>query len=129
MTSVIFPLAKYPISQSKLQEELDLVVAEDTTLFTPALIKDCQYLRACTDESLRDRPPVGIGLLRITPPAGAKIAGYFVPGGTTVSARTWTIHHDSNLFTGLFSYKPERWFDEKEGHLLRKHSFPFSPGG
>ena len=94
-----------------------------------ALIKDCQYLRACIDESLRDRPPVGIGLRRITPPAGAKIASYFVPGGITVSAPTCTIHHDPNLFTDPFSYKPERWFDGKERPLLRKYSLPFSTGG
>lgn len=93
------------------------------------MIKDCQYPRACIDESLRDRPPVGIGLPRMIPLSGAKIARHFIPGGTTVSVPTWSVHHDPSLFAKPFEYNPDRWFDEKEGPLLRKYILPFSTRG
>ncbi|KAK9371396.1 cytochrome P450 [Lipomyces kononenkoae] len=129
LTNTVFHLAKNPNIQAKLQLLLDECMAEDVVVPNHDMIKDCQYLRACIDESLRDKPPVGIGLPRLLPPEGATIAGHFVPGNTTVSAATWTIHHDPHLFPEPFKYRPERWLDEKEGPIARKYCLPFSTGG
>ena len=71
-----------------------------------------RYLRACIDESLRHLPPTSIGLLRMTPPQGALIAGHHIPGGITVSVPTYTLHHDPALFPAPWEYRPERWLDE-----------------
>lgn len=129
MTAVIFHLAKNPITQSKLQEELDLAIPKDTTICTPALIKDCSYLRACIDESLRDRPPVGIGLPRLTPPAGAKIAGHFIPGelpfplppGRFITIQLCSqIHSATSRSAGLM---------RKRGLCFENILFPLAPEG
>ncbi|KAK9350688.1 cytochrome P450 [Lipomyces doorenjongii] len=129
LTNIVFHLAKNSEAQVKLQQILDEILADDVVVPRHDMIKDCQYLRACIDESLRDKPPVGIGLPRKLPPEGATIAGYFVPGNTTVSAATWSIHHDSNLFPQPFQFRPERWLDEEEGAIARKYCLPFSTGG
>ncbi len=42
------------------------------------------YLQACIEEALRIYPPAPLDLLRKTPPAGAMIAGHFVPGNVRV---------------------------------------------
>ncbi|KAK9233882.1 cytochrome P450 [Lipomyces kononenkoae] len=129
LTNIVFHLAKNPNIQDHLQQLLDECMDEEVVVPTHEMVKDCQYLRACIDESLRDKPPVSIGLPRLVPPEGATIAGYFVPGNTTVSAATWTIHHDPQLFPEPFKYRPERWLDEKEGPIARKYCLPFSTGG
>jgi cytochrome P450 len=57
------------------------------------------------------------------------IAGQLIPGNTTVSVPTWTVHHDATLFPDPYAFKPERWFDEEQLPQLRKFCLPFSTGG
>ena len=129
LTSLVFHLAANPDVQRKLQDEIDALIPAGTEVCDHETVKDAPYLRACIDESLRERPPVGIGLPRRTPPEGATIDGHFIPGNTAVSVPTWTVHHDQEIFPEPFRYKPDRWFDEKELPNLRKFCLPFSTGG
>lgn len=129
LTSLTYHLASNPAAQRKLQAELDSVFLSGTDICNHDSIKNVKYLRACIDESLRDRPPVPIGLPRCTPPSGSMIAGQHIPGNTTVSVPTWTVHHDATLFPDPHAFKPERWFDEEQLPQLRKFCLPFSTGG
>ncbi|OQU96086.1 hypothetical protein CLAIMM_02220 isoform 2 [Cladophialophora immunda] len=129
LTSLMYHLARNQAAQKKLQEEVDPVFPAGVEVCHNDAVKDIQYLRNCIDEALRERPPVGIGLPRITPPEGCVIAGQKIPGNTTVSVPTWSVHHNPHLFPDPFEFKPERWSDEKQLPALRKFCLPFSTGG
>lgn len=125
----MYHLARNQAAQKKLQEEIISAFPPGVQVCSNDAVKDIQYLRNCIDEALRERPPVGIGLPRITPPQGCVIAGQKIPGNTTVSVPTWSVHHDPDLFPDPFEFKPERWTDEKQLPALKKFSLPFSTGG
>ena len=129
LTSLLYHLARNQEAQKKLQSKVDPVFLPGVQVCAHNDVKDISYLRNCIDESLRERPPVGIGLPRITPPEGCAIAGQKIPGDTSVSVPTWSIHHNPDLFPDPYAFKPERWTDEKQLPALKKFSLPFSTGG
>ena len=129
MTNTLYLLLKTPAALSKLRSEIHSALLGQTTSSphpdspTPPIIpytttlSPLRYLRACIDESLRHLPPTSIGLLRMTPPQGALIAGHPVRGGITVSVPTYTLHHDPHLFPDPWEYRPERWLDGAAGNV------------
>lgn len=139
MTNTIYLLLKHPNALKSLRDELQesLAVAGDIEglrkqhgVFPYAVVSPLKYLRACLDEGLRHLPPTSIGLLRQTPPEGARIAGQWIKGGVTVSAPTYTIQHDERLFSDPWSFRPERWISgsDEEKQNLKDYVFPFSLG-
>ena len=128
LTNTLYLLASHPATLRKLREELSAVMGSEST--TPAFDKlmACPYLRACLDESLRLRPPVAIGLPRVTPPQGATVCGHFIPGGVTVSVPILEINRHKDLFVRPDDFDPERWFDEKQLPNLKTYVQPFSIG-
>ncbi|CEJ62465.1 hypothetical protein PMG11_10962 [Penicillium brasilianum] len=129
LTNTIFLLLKHPLALRKLRQELESITAVNET--TPAFDKlmGSPYLRACIDESLRLRPPVAIGLPRMTPAQGATICGYFIPGAVTVSAPILELNRHPDLFPNPDEFDPDRWFDEKQLPNLKEYVQPFSIGG
>jgi benzoate 4-monooxygenase len=125
----MYHLARNQEAQKILQAEVDPVFDDNMTVCPHSAVAHISYLRHCIDESLRERPPVGIGLPRITPPEGAVIAGQRIPGNTAVSVPTWSVHHNAELFPDPHEFKPERWTDEKQLPALKRFSLPFSTGG
>lgn len=137
MTNALYLLMKNPRVIKKLRNEInealggiDNAYADDISIFTSEKMSQVRYLRACLDEALRDLPPTSIGLLRMTPPEGATVAGHYLKGGITASVPTYTIHHDANLFPDPFAYKPERWLEssEEERRNLKTCVIPFTLG-
>lgn len=129
LTNTLFLLANHPAALTKLRDELDAVMAPgditpkfDTLMASP-------YLRACLDESLRLRPPVAIGLPRVTPPQGATICGHRIAGGVTVSAPILELNRHKDLFPRPNEFDPDRWLDEKQLPNLKEYVQPFSIGG
>lgn len=129
LTNTLFLLVTHPAALEKLRQELDTVMIEDET--TPPFDKlmASPYLRACLDESLRLRPPVAIGLPRVTPAHGTKISGHFIPGGVTVSAPIIELNRHKDLFPRPDDFDPDRWFDEQQLPNLKEYVQPFSIGG
>lgn len=74
MTSVLYHIIKNKRVFKKLREELDQVLGKQRCVPTYDQVKNLGYLRACIDEGMRDRPPTGLGLPRVTPPEGVIIA-------------------------------------------------------
>jgi cytochrome P450 len=138
MTNTLYLLVKHPRVLEKLQEELAAVMpgahdgdddlSEAVALYGTA--SSLKYLRACLDEGLRHLPPTSIGLLRMTPPEGAVIAGESIKGGVTVSVPTYTLHHEPTLFSDPWSFKPERWLEgsDEERENLKRYVIPFTLG-
>lgn len=129
LTNTLFLLAKHPETLAKLRQELDEVMTPD--MITPDfnMLMAAPYLRACLDESLRLRPPVAIGLPRVTPPEGSTICGHFIPGGVTVSVPILEMNRHPDLFPRADEFDPSRWFDEKQLPNLKEYVQPFSVGG
>lgn len=140
MTNSFFLLLKHPHTLKRLRAELNEVLCNSSIELTEQTSKSpvlrygqvscVKYLRACVDEGLRHLTPTSVGLQRMTPPQGAKIAGHWIKGGITVSVPTYTLHHDPVLFPEPFVFKPERWLEGKEEDRqnLKDFFIPFTLG-
>jgi cytochrome P450 len=71
-------LVKNPELLKKLTAEVrsSFAFADEITLSS---VGKLSYLQACLDEALRSYPPVPVGMPRVVPEGGAKVAGEFVP--------------------------------------------------
>lgn len=56
---------------------------------------------------------------RISPDKSIKYGKYEIPAGTPVSMTIPIMHHDEQIFPDAKGFHPERWVDEKMGHLDR----------
>lgn len=128
-TNTLYLLATHPGVLERLRDELSGFMMPDNTTPDFNMLMAAPFLRACLDESLRVRPPVAIGLPRVTPPEGSKICGHFIAGGTTVSAPIIELNTHESVFPNAKAFHPDRWFDEKQQGALRVYSQPFSIGG
>ncbi|KAI0391871.1 cytochrome P450 oxidoreductase [Xylariaceae sp. FL0594] len=88
------------------------------------------YLNAVILETLRIHPNTGTILERQTPPEGATIDGYFVPGGVTVGVNAWVLHRDRTIFGDeADAFRPERWLGAKEERArMNQCLFSFGAG-
>ena len=67
---------------------------------------------AVIHESLRIHGNLGLINERITPPGGANIDGYHIPGGTIVGINPWVIHRNTDIFgKDVDVFRPERWLE------------------
>ncbi len=130
LTGTMYLLTKWPRTAEKLRKELEdaLGDSEDPGVCAFDEVKNLPYLRACVDEAMRMRPPLRGGLPRVTPPEGMMIAGEWIAGNTTVSVPTYSLHHDADLFSDPWTYKPERWLEDDAADLQQVF-IPFSAGG
>lgn len=129
LTNTIWLLAKHPPAFQRLRREIDALnlTSEEPPSFDTLM--GLSYLRCCIDESLRLRPPVAIGLPRVTPPEGSTICGEFIKGGVTVSAPILELNRSASLFPSPSSFDPDRWCDSEQLPNLREYVQPFSIGG
>lgn len=71
--------------------------------------KPIAYLDYIIQESLRLKPSVPAGLVRMTPPKGIQVDEVFIPGNTIVSVPTYTIQRDARYWDNPLVFIPERW--------------------
>lgn len=129
LTNTLWLLAKHPETFAKLRAELDGLMSAEMISPDFNILMASPYLRACLDESLRLRPPVAIGLPRVTPKEGSTICGHFIQGGVTVSVPILELQRDPTLFLKPEEFDPDRWFDPSQIANLREYVQPFSIGG
>ena len=72
-------------------------------------LENLPLLTATIKESLRCAPGVPSSLLRVVPPAGARIGGKSIPGGTVVGMSTVLVHQSSDLFKDPEVFDIDRW--------------------
>ncbi|KFY28483.1 hypothetical protein V491_00439 [Pseudogymnoascus sp. VKM F-3775] len=116
LSSIFYYLLRNPPTLTRLLAELD--DAEKRGGFadaTPGVVswaeaQQLPYLDAVVKEAFRVHPAAGLPLERVIPPAGATIAGHFVPGGTIVGCSAWVLHQNPTIFGADSSqFRPERW--------------------
>jgi hypothetical protein len=118
MTYMLHEIATRPAVQAALRAELMTLdppfvhPAGPTCAITTATLRALDalpFLDAVIMETLRLRNPVLMLTRRVVPPGGAVIDGYFLPGGTEVSASTHTMHMNAEVFPKPEVWDPQRW--------------------
>lgn len=95
------------------------VTAEVRTAFNSSedinwhTVGELEYLDATMQEALRLFSPAPANQQRLVPPAGATIAGHYVPGGYTVAVAPWAATRSATNFADAERYDPERWLPGK----------------
>lgn len=122
LTYLIWAVSRDARVRDKLVEELAIVPEP----VVDRNLRDLPYLNQVINETLRLYTAVPFGLPRSTPSEGATINGYFVPGGTTVSTQSYSMHRDPTIFRDPDDFKPERW--EEVTKDMKDASLPFGGG-
>ncbi len=105
LTYLVWSVSRHPGVKAKLMKELNSL-ADD---YTDQQVQKLPYLNQVIKETLRLYPAVPAGLPRVVPPSGASLGGYWVPGGSTVSAQAYSLHRDPVVFPEPERFIPERW--------------------
>ncbi|GME32785.1 cytochrome P450 [Neofusicoccum parvum] len=110
LASLFFYLVAYPECYRKLASEVRATFASATEIRSGAKLTSCRYLRACMDEAMRMSPPVSTTLWReVCGANGLVVDGLLLPPGTDVGVSPYALHHNEQLFTDSFAFRPERW--------------------
>ncbi|KAI0458840.1 cytochrome P450 [Xylaria acuta] len=122
LTFMTWVLCGQPAVKDKLIKELETVPAG----FTDDDLKCLPFLNQCITEALRRFPVVPGGLPRYVPKEGADIAGYWLPGLSTVMTQTWSLHRNPEIFPDPDRYDPSRW--ENPTKAMKDSMMPFGGG-
>ncbi|KAJ9520901.1 hypothetical protein QJQ45_014095 [Haematococcus lacustris] len=93
------------------------------------LAADFPYACAVIDEAMRVFPPVAE--LRRVMHEPQQLAGYNVPGESTLVLPIWSYHHDAGAWPRPDAFLPERHLAEQQSSLapaLKTHYMPFGAG-
>ena len=124
LTYIFHEITTRPAIQSALRAELLMLdppfahPAGPTCAIAAATLRALDalpLLDAVITETLRLRNPVLIPARRVVPAGGAVVDGFFLPGGTEVSASTHTMHMNRDAFPDPGRWDPERWLGLPKG--------------
>lgn len=71
--------------------------------------KTVSYLDYIIQETLRLKPSIPAGLVRLTPATGLQIDEVFIPGDTIVSVPAYAVQRDARYWDNALEFVPERW--------------------
>lgn len=117
-------LADHPQIQTRLIEELERVIGDDT--LQPSHLFELEVTDRVIKEALRLYPPVY--LFAREPKSADEIGGYQVEAGTLLLFNQWVIQRDSRFFDNPNEFDPNRWSDGVEESLHPYAYYPFSGG-
>lgn len=113
---MFFYLSRNPHCYEKLRKEIRSTFETDEEICGGTKLNSCQYLLACIDEALRMSPPV-TGTLWRKPDIQKQrkqpfiVDGHVIPPGTEVGVSIYTLHHDPQIFSEPWEFRPERWLE------------------
>ncbi|TDZ35589.1 Cytochrome P450 monooxygenase cypX [Colletotrichum spinosum] len=110
LTYVLYNIARSPVWQERIRQELLALPAGDDGFPSFAAINSAPVLEACVKESYRLNP-LSSGRAERVVPLGKEYDGVFVPKGTVVSTSTLAIQHDPSAFPQPGLYDPGRWLN------------------
>jgi cytochrome P450 len=94
LTYLVWAVCKNPTIRDKLVDEVATLPADFKDEHVRALPYTCKVI----NETLRLYPAVPGALPRLVPAEGARLGGYPLPGGTTVSTQVYSLHRDPVIF-------------------------------
>jgi hypothetical protein len=147
LTYLQWELSRSPALQSSLRAELRTLsppinLSDPSTtssqipntqhLPDPKVIDSLPLLNAILKETLRLYPPSPAQLHRVTPPEGAVINGFAIPGGTVVGTSSVGMHQNASVFPNPGAFRPERWLvadDAEKAREMNRWFWAFGSGG
>ncbi|UZJ53677.1 hypothetical protein CBS101457_002997 [Exobasidium rhododendri] len=137
MCLCLYHMIVHPEMMEQLRSELDSVFGKADCTDFDKLAKDCHYLNAIINETLRLYPPVASGLQREIPQKVGSMTfdlhggkSIVLPADILISTPTLTLHRDPRNFSpGPDEFRPQRWISPKEETAFDRTAFnPFSYG-
>lgn len=105
LTCLVWAVTRQPSVRDALVKELQNLPHD----FTHKDVYDLPYLNMVIDETLRLYPVAPGPLPRVVPKEGADLAGYWFPGGATVSCQTYSMQRDPAIYPDPERFDPSRW--------------------
>jgi len=131
LTFVIYCLSRHPEVLAKLRNEILSTIGKTST---PTIedVRQCKYLRAVINETLRLYPPVPFDVRHskrstvFRAPDGCK--PYYIPGDVEVAYSVWMMHRRTDLWgPDATKFDPDRFLDERVHKYLTPNPFIFLP--
>jgi cytochrome P450 len=120
----LYELARHPRARQEVEEEVDRVLGGRPP---SALIRgQLPVTRSAVEEAMRLHPPVW--QFPRDSIADEVVAGWDIPGGSTVLLSTYGTHRSARLWTDPEAYEPARFRDESSQARHRHAYFPFGGG-
>ncbi|XP_076351938.1 cytochrome P450 3A19-like isoform X2 [Tachypleus tridentatus] len=113
--------------QEKIREEINDVIGQDGVLDYNTVNK-LQYLDQVFSESLRLYPPIITFINRVSD-EDYQLGDFKIPKDTTIQVPVWYFHHDPEIWSEPYEFKPERFLPEnkKDIHPMAYQAFGSGP--
>lgn len=125
MSFCLYELAKNPLIQRKVQEEVDSVMERYGGKLTYEGIMEMRYLECCIDETLRKYPAVSVLNRECTQDYKVPDTDFVIEKGTAVVLQIGGMHHDPQYYPNPMRFDPERFRDPD---MKNKPYAPFGDG-
>ncbi|KAF2261280.1 benzoate 4-monooxygenase cytochrome P450 [Lojkania enalia] len=133
MAATFFYLSRNESAYQKLKHEVRTQFADMEAIRLGPQIRECKYLQAVINETLRMSPPGANEFPREVLLGGLRIGDEYFPPGVIIGCGFYALFHDQNVFGDPFVYRPERWIvgdgvSEKDVADAERAFAPFSIG-
>lgn len=122
VTYGLYELAKNLPVQAKLRDALRAEIPNPADV-TLERLEAVPYLDWTVKEMLRTHPTLPSLLERVVPDEGARVAGYYVPGGSVIGMSAWSMNKSPDVFADPLAFLPERfvWLDTPSPSRRSQH--------
>ncbi|THU98295.1 cytochrome P450 [Dendrothele bispora CBS 962.96] len=134
LSFVIYSLAKYPEAYKNLREEILRMIGSDTKKpLVYEQVKECRYLRAVINETLRLFPVVPFNIRESIhettwPSPDPTKEPLYVPAGTKTAYSVFMMHRRPDLWgPDAEEFDPNRFLDHRLKEYVGKNPFIFLP--
>ncbi|XP_076351928.1 cytochrome P450 3A11-like [Tachypleus tridentatus] len=112
--------------QEKIREEMNDVIGQDGVLDYNTVNK-LRYLDQVFSESLRVYPPVITFVNRVSD-EDYQLGNFKIPKDTTIQVPIWHLHHNPEIWSEPYEFKPERFLPENKKDIHPMAYQPFGSG-
>ena len=122
LTYLVWAVCRNVGIRDRLVREVQVLPSD----FSDRELSQLSYHGHVIDEALRLYCAAPSGLPRTVPPEGARLAGYWIPGGIAVCSQAYSLHRDPEIFPQPDVFNPSRWGDATRP--MREAFMPFGGG-
>jgi cytochrome P450 len=119
-------MMQHPDVQRKVQQEIDEVVGRERLPTMDDKLR-MPYTDATILEISRMATLVPSNVVHSTL-EDVHLGGYLIPKDTPIHTNLWAVHHDEKLFPDPFTFRPERFINERGQFVKHEAVIPFSLG-
>ncbi|KAJ0504777.1 putative cytochrome P450 [Helianthus annuus] len=116
-----------PTGVKKIQQELENNVGRDRKV-EESDMNNLVYLQAIIKETMRLYPPAALSVPHEST-EDCIVGGYTIPKRTRLFVNIWKIHHDPQIWTDPFEFRPERFLTTKKEINVKGQHFELIPFG